>query len=169
MFPPGGTGIAGFNGCGKSTLLKLAAGGRTPETGLVGRNGSTCFCRQECDVPPPELTEQLAATDFRACEIRCRFGLEAGWGERWESLSFGERKRARPGCAFYAEPDILCLDEPTNWTEGRSQQEIELQNRGRIRELEKTELRRMKQELLHRLTRERWDIRDGILKTGYRE
>ena len=70
---------------------------------------------------------------------------------------------------LYAEPDILCLDEPTNWTEGRSQQEIELQNRGRSRELEKTELRRMKQELLHRLTRERWDIRDGILKTGYRE
>ena len=27
----------------------------------------------------------------------------------------------------------------------------------------------MKQELLRRLTRERWDIRDGILKTGYRE
>lgn len=202
VFLPGWTGIAGFNGCGKSTLLKLAAGELTPETGQVGRNGSTCFCCQECDVLPPELTELLAATDLRACEIRCRFGLEAGWDERWESLSFGERKRAQLGCAFYVEPDILCLDEPTNhldrdsvqmlkaamrefygigllvshdrelldafcgqclfiseegatlrpgnWTEGRSQQEIELQNRSRIREQEKAELRRMKQELLRR-------------------
>ena len=169
MFPPGVDGNRRLQRLREIHTAETRGRGGTPETGQVGRNGSTCFCRQECDVPPPELTEQLAATDFRACKIRCRFGLEAGWGERWESLSFGERKRARPGRAFYAEPDILCLDEPTNWTEGRSQQEIELQNRGRIRELEKTELRRMKQELLHRLTRERWDIRDGILKTGYRE
>ena len=52
--------------------------------------------------------------DGEAWEIKGRLGLQADWFERWESLSYGERKRAQIAGALWREPPVMAMDEPTN-------------------------------------------------------
>ena len=59
VFPPGWTGIAGFNGCGKSTLLKLAAGGDAGD-GAGGPERFDLFL-------PPGVRCPAAGVDGTAC------------------------------------------------------------------------------------------------------
>ncbi len=40
--------------------------------------------------------------------------MQYDWPYRWESLSFGERRRAQLAGLLYRAPDLLVLDEPTN-------------------------------------------------------
>lgn len=119
-FPPGWTGVVGFNGGGKTTLLKLAAGELAPETGRIGREGRLFLCRQECDDAPPELAELIASPGRTAAGLRAMLGIRPDWSGRWDTLSFGERKRAQIGCALLGDYDILCLDEPTNHLDAES-------------------------------------------------
>ena len=54
------------------------------------------------------------AYDSRSFKIKNALKIEDAWLYRWESLSYGEKKRIQIAVALYSEPDVLLLDEPTN-------------------------------------------------------
>ncbi|HET6486526.1 MAG TPA: ATP-binding cassette domain-containing protein, partial [Spirochaetia bacterium] len=113
-FPSGWTGIVGANGTGKTTLLRLAAGELSPDDGSIRRPGAVVLCPQRTDFPPECLRGLLSATDPLGARLRGQLDLAPDWGDRWESLSHGERKRAQIGAALWQDAAVLCLDEPTN-------------------------------------------------------
>jgi ATPase subunit of ABC transporter with duplicated ATPase domains len=43
-----------------------------------------------------------------------RLGIKPDYGERWDSLSHGERKRVQLATALWKNPPLLAVDEPTN-------------------------------------------------------
>jgi len=110
----GWTGIVGANGAGKTTILKLATGLLLPDGGLVTTSARTVYCPQRTDDPPERFTAHLAASSRSSAMIRAQFGVEADWLSRWTTLSHGERKRAQIAVAFWLEPEVLAIDEPTN-------------------------------------------------------
>jgi ATPase subunit of ABC transporter with duplicated ATPase domains len=110
----GWTGIVGANGAGKTTFLKLATGLLPPDSGMVTTSARTVYCPQRTDDPPERFAELLEDPSGMAALIRGRFGVEAGWLERWPTLSHGERKRAQIAAAFWLKPKVLAIDEPTN-------------------------------------------------------
>ncbi len=118
----GWTAFAGSNGCGKTTLLKLATGLLTPDTGSIVYCGITTYCPQRTDYSPEFLDEFLI--DWSSESIRLRDILKIGddWGERWDTLSYGERRRLQIAAAIWTRPSVLALDEPFNHldTDGRS-------------------------------------------------
>ncbi|MHC5005624.1 MAG: ATP-binding cassette domain-containing protein [Planctomycetota bacterium] len=113
-FPTGWTGIIGPNGAGKSTLLHLASGRLTPRSGQITGGGTAIVCAQRTEEPPPELDAFVRADDAQAHRLRGCLEVDAGWPERWPTLSHGERKRAQVGTALWQRPGLLALDEPTN-------------------------------------------------------
>ncbi|MCK4806760.1 MAG: ABC-F family ATP-binding cassette domain-containing protein [Candidatus Aegiribacteria sp.] len=118
----GWTAFTGANGCGKTTLLKLATGLLTPDTGSVVSSGTAVYCSQRTDNPPPYLDEFLF--DWSSEFIRLRDILQIGddWGNRWVTLSYGERRRLQIAAAIWTRSAVLALDEPFNHldTDGRS-------------------------------------------------
>ncbi|HUZ18277.1 MAG TPA: ATP-binding cassette domain-containing protein [Spirochaetia bacterium] len=63
---------------------------------------------------PDELYSLLAETASGERLLIERLGIGYDWPYRWETLSWGERKRAQLAAALYLRPDMLVLDEPTN-------------------------------------------------------
>ncbi len=118
----GWTAFAGANGCGKTTVLKLATGLLTPDTGSVVFSGTTVYCPQRTDHPPEYMDEFLF--DWSSDSIRLKDILKIGddWGNRWDTLSYGERRRLQIAAAISIRPTVLALDEPFNHldTDGRS-------------------------------------------------
>jgi ATPase subunit of ABC transporter with duplicated ATPase domains len=112
--PPGWTGIVGPNGAGKSTLLKLATGLLTPNTGQISSPLKTLGCPQRSDNIPEHFSGLSQAMDSNAFKIRGRLAIKDDWLERWDTLSFGERKRAQIAMALWLEPHVLAIDEPAN-------------------------------------------------------
>lgn len=114
----GWTGLVGPNGSGKTTLLKLAAGKLKPDTGNIIFDGDAIYCEQRTDVPTDLEREFVYAYDGQARKLIGLLGIEAGWIERWDTLSHGERKRIQLGAALWRSPDLLAVDEPTNHLDG---------------------------------------------------
>ena len=119
--PAGWTGIIGANGIGKSTLLKVITDDIEPDSmtvsGRLEGPTSRIWCRQECEHPPPEGEPFLASLyegDGVTGGIASRLHIGNEWLLRWESLSFGERKRFQIAVALGLESDLLAVDEPTN-------------------------------------------------------
>jgi len=110
----GWTGVVGANGAGKTTLLLLATGRLRPTRGVVRLEGFGAYCEQRTDDPPERLREFLSDWSPHAVRWRARLGVEPDHGERWSTLSHGERKRAQLATALWQEPDLLAVDEPTN-------------------------------------------------------
>ena len=104
----------GANGAGKTTFMRLAAGTLAPSSGTISRPDSTVCVDQRTDLPPPDLAEFFASSDAEAWQARIDLGVEEEWGERWDSLSHGERKRLQVALALWRQPGLLALDEPTN-------------------------------------------------------
>ena len=121
-FAPGWTGVIGPNGSGKTTLLKLAAGILEPKEGLIINNNSYVFCEQRMDFIQESITDFMYAYDSFACKLRSKFNIKEEWLDRWESLSFGERKRMQVAAAVWQEPAVLVVDEPTNHLDIASKQ-----------------------------------------------
>ena len=113
-FGAGWTGIVGANGCGKTTLLRLAAGELEPSGGRIARPAGALYVVQRTDDPPPGMAEFLESSDAEAWQARVDLGVGDDWGERWDSLSHGERKRLQIAVALWRAPGVLALDEPTN-------------------------------------------------------
>lgn len=113
----GFTAIVGVNGSGKTTIAKLILGELKPENGFIdySDNGMVkAYCDQECEKPPQNGSELFDLSDHYAGYIKSIFRLGNDYLNRFDTLSFGERKRFQIGCALYLRPDILILDEPTN-------------------------------------------------------
>lgn len=110
----GWTAMIGDNGCGKSTLAKIICGQIKPDTGFVSTDLLCILCEQSTNNPPDNLFE--FAIDYSAGPSALRAALDINddmcW--RWDTLSFGERKRLQIACALTQEPDVLVVDEPTN-------------------------------------------------------
>lgn len=113
-FPTGWTGIVGANGAGKTTLLKLATGKLEPNQGHIQYPQRTVYCAQRTDTAPDLLKNLIETKDGNACKIKGILRIEEDWLRRWDTLSYGERKRAQIGVALWWEPTCLAVDEPTN-------------------------------------------------------
>ena len=121
-FSPGWTGIIGSNGSGKTTLLKLSAGLLEPKNGTILNNNSCVFCEQRMDFISDSIIDFMYAYDSFACRLRSKFNIDDIWCDRWESLSFGERKRMQIAAAIWHTPPLLIIDEPTNHLDTTSKQ-----------------------------------------------
>ncbi len=119
-FASGWCGVIGSNGGGKSTVLSLASGVLKPHFGTVLRPSAARYVSQRIDVAPDGYETFAAAYDGLACRLHGQLSLGRDYCQRWESLSFGERKRAQIGWALYQESDLLCIDEPTNHLDGQA-------------------------------------------------
>lgn len=113
-FSTGWTGIVGPNGTGKTTLLLLACGKLMPDHGFIAVPDITSYCPQRTDDPPEGVKPLMAASDRDSLILKADLGLKQEELLRWETLSYGERKRFQIAAALYRQPDLLALDEPTN-------------------------------------------------------
>ncbi|MBB3659805.1 iron complex transport system ATP-binding protein [Rhizobium sp. BK650] len=136
-------GLLGPNGSGKTSLLRLLAGLRQPDAGRILLDGrDLASLRRRSIARRIAFVEQHAATnanlqvvdvvklgrfphrsmfsgwsreDDRIVEDALhRSGMEQKRGERWQSLSGGEKQRAHIARALAQAPQELILDEPTN-------------------------------------------------------
>jgi ABC-type multidrug transport system ATPase subunit len=90
---PGWTGITGENGAGKTTLLHLAAGLLRAGSGSIRGAGDRLYCPQRADFIPEFWEDLFFAADNTAGRLMDTLGIKADWPYRWETLSYGERKR----------------------------------------------------------------------------
>ncbi len=134
-------GLFGRNGCGKTTLLSAIAGDSRPSSGTIVVQGKVGYLRQVRMEPGHSVAQALGVQDQLAIidrlengkgrdgdldqadwtlpsrleRVLARFGIDNLPLDRSvESLSGGERCRAKLATLLLGEPDILLLDEPTN-------------------------------------------------------
>lgn len=113
-FTNGWTGIIGTNGSGKTTLLKLISKKLKPHFGIIIGNDLFYYCNQKMDSLPDKFEEFRDDYSSKKYKLEELLSIEDEWLYRWESLSYGEKKRIQIAIALYSETDILLLDEPTN-------------------------------------------------------
>ena len=129
-------GLLGPNGAGKTTTLRMLAGLTRPSRGTAEVAGHD-VARQPREVRaqlgylsttsgvPGALTTREALVAFvrlhgldrpaaRAEEAIARFRMEATADRRIDTLSSGQRQRARVACATVHQPPVWLLDEPTD-------------------------------------------------------
>jgi energy-coupling factor transport system ATP-binding protein len=130
--------LMGRNGAGKSTLLRHAAGLMKPTRGQMQASGRVALLLQN---PTDYLVHDTVAQEAPAAALE-RFGL-AGLADRHpRDLSGGEKQRlalaivvgggrpaaadenSRAGAPGFAEPAVLCLDEPTRGMDRRAKDEL---------------------------------------------
>lgn len=110
--------VTGANGAGKSTLLKWIATGSAPADTV---NSGTITRDEPVGVVPQTLPDDQSA-DFDAATWRDGIG-EAGkgilhpsmWSTPVADLSAGNQRRAQLAVALATHPDVLIIDEPTNY------------------------------------------------------
>jgi ATPase subunit of ABC transporter with duplicated ATPase domains len=112
-FHSGWTGITGDNGAGKTTFLLLALGLLEPGQGSINGAGGI-YCPQRTDDPPQNWEDFFYSGDPDADRLISRLEIDAGFMERWDTLSHGERKRIQIAIALWLDPPLLAVDEPTN-------------------------------------------------------
>ncbi|MHC4123688.1 MAG: ATP-binding cassette domain-containing protein [Planctomycetota bacterium] len=120
----GFSGVVGSNGAGKTTFLKLATGLLQPNRGDIRLVENSVYCSQRTDEMPDKLVELIASNTKSARITKSRLGVEDDWCDRWETLSHGERKRAQIAVAFWLEPALLAIDEPTNHIDSQARETI---------------------------------------------
>ena len=113
--------ILGRNGVGKTTLLGLITGVVAPLSGVVrkGVNVNTVVFSQHSELPLQhtafELFAEIGIQKDLARSILTRLLFTKAEMEMVaERLSGGQRQRLRLALLFYAKPDLVILDEPTN-------------------------------------------------------
>lgn len=113
-FPQGWTGIIGDNGCGKTTLASIAARILKPNSGNITPKLFSVYCPQDSAIVPDNMLDLAYDWGREGRTIKEALALEDDWFWRFNELSGGQRKRIQIGCALYARPDVLVMDEPTN-------------------------------------------------------
>jgi ABC-type lipoprotein export system ATPase subunit len=132
--------VWGKRGAGKTTLLRIAAGLERPDSGSVRFDGADLSGLSERDharlmrqqlgwVRRAGPSSELAMIDYvalplliehgqrgahaRAIEALRRVGMSECAGQRWSSLSDGERALVAVAHGVVREPRLLLLDDPT--------------------------------------------------------
>jgi ABC-type lipoprotein export system ATPase subunit len=154
-------GVWGRRGAGKTTLLRIAAGLETPDRGVVRFDGEDLATLSERElarlrrgeigwvrrsgprsdltmldyVALPLLIEQgRRDANRRADEALRRVGMAQCAGQRWESLSDGERALVAVAHGIAREPRLLLIDDPTANLGVRERDEILLLLRSLVEE-----------------------------------
>ena len=124
------TGILGANGTGKSTLLGLISGDITPSSGRVKRGKTVQLgvldqqFSQLADIGEDRVREVLARTkttfmvdgrELTPAQLLERLGFaREHLSARVGDLSGGQKRRLQLLLMLLSEPNLICLDEPTN-------------------------------------------------------
>lgn len=130
--------LTGENGSGKTTLLRIIAGMIQPSHGTIRICGCSLalepvLAKTHLGYVPDGLDAlpELLVSEFVALVAvlkanakgkpalvdsawKERLGIQATWGQRLRSLSFGQRKRVTLLAALIGSPALLILDEPSN-------------------------------------------------------
>lgn len=133
-------GLLGSNGIGKSTLLKLLSGLLTPNGGSVTTLGAEAqqrtlamlqeiaYLPEEFSLPNIRVKDWVAVTapfygSFdHAFFAKAMREFEVNEGEKFGSLSMGQRKKVLISFAMACGTSLLLLDEPTNGLDITSKQ-----------------------------------------------
>jgi ATPase subunit of ABC transporter with duplicated ATPase domains len=127
--------LVGGNGAGKSTLIKLAVGALEPTAGAVTRGVQAALLDQRAAVLDEtqtilenfrRLNPAAGANEAHAALARFLFRNVAAH-QAVATLSGGERLRAALACVLMAAdpPQLLILDEPTNYLDLDSVEAVE--------------------------------------------
>ncbi|MBQ8271754.1 MAG: ABC transporter ATP-binding protein [Tidjanibacter sp.] len=133
-------GLLGSNGIGKSTLLKLLSGLLTPNCGSVTTLGEEAqqrtlsmlqeiaYLPEEFSLPNIRVKDWVAVTTpfygsfDHAFFAKAMGEFEVNEGEKFGSLSMGQRKKVLIAFAMACSTSLLLLDEPTNGLDITSKQ-----------------------------------------------
>lgn len=126
-------GIVGPNGTGKTTLLKLLVGDLTPTTGQIYHNPNLRigYFSQELEVLDHNSSPMdiLLDVGMESAEARTLLGnLQLAGEEVFASvdqLSLGEQVRVVLAKIMVINPDIIILDEPTNYLDIPGREKLE--------------------------------------------
>lgn len=132
QWPRGLLAVVGANGSGKSTLLRALCGALEPAEGDARIDGFSlreqreeaqrrcALVPEEPSYPPHETVAELASlvAGLRRVAVpedpRSRATLEQLGGQRYDTLSLGQRKRAHLLLARAGRPRWWLLDEPSD-------------------------------------------------------
>jgi ATP-binding cassette subfamily F protein 3 len=122
-------GFVGRNGAGKSTLLRVLLGEEELDSGEVMRHPSLRlgYLRQHDPFLPGEtaleyLMRDSGQPDWRCGEVAGQFELKGAYLEGpVAKLSGGWQTRLKLAALLLHEPNLLMLDEPTNFLDLRTQ------------------------------------------------
>jgi ATP-binding cassette subfamily F protein 3 len=122
-------GFVGRNGAGKSTLLRVLLGEEELDSGEVARHPSLRlgYLRQHDPFLPGEtalgfLMRDSGQPDWRCGEVAGQFELKGAHLEGpVATLSGGWQTRLKLAALLLHEPNLLMLDEPTNFLDLRTQ------------------------------------------------
>lgn len=124
-------GLMGANGAGKSTLFKLITGEEMPDEGKVEVDGKILLVPQEVKRDPvmenstsirKYLDPKGQKEDYELNRIVANLELaQFGLDTSPQNLSGGQKTKLAIARALVQEPEVLLMDEPTNFldTEGK--------------------------------------------------
>lgn len=117
-------GLVGTNGSGKSTLLKIIRGVETGYTGKVKFEGSVGFVPQEikhdavmdsCLTVRDYVDTHNKLSDYDIQKMFKGLDLSISLTHDPKTLSGGQKTKLALARALFENPDLLMLDEPTNF------------------------------------------------------
>lgn len=122
-------GFVGRNGAGKSTLLRILLGEEELDSGEVARHPSLRlgYLRQHDPFQPGEtgldfLMRDSGQPDWRCGEVAGQFEIKGAYlNGPVKELSGGWQTRLKLAALLLHEPNLLMLDEPTNFLDLRTQ------------------------------------------------
>lgn len=126
-------GLIGRNGAGKSTICRLLLGEEELDAGEVvrGRQLRLGYLRQHDPFQPSEtvreyLMRDSGQPDWRCGEVAWQFQFpDAMLEQPVRELSGGWQTRAKLAALLLHDPNLLILDEPTNFLDLRTQMLLE--------------------------------------------
>ena len=122
-------GFVGRNGAGKSTLLRILLGTEELDSGEVirGSHLKVGYLRQHDPFQPGEsamdfLMRDSAQPDWKCGEVAGQFELKGDYlNGPVQDLSGGWQTRVKLAALLLHDPNLLMLDEPTNFLDLRTQ------------------------------------------------